>query len=190
MPGLPTIHGFASILVAAAMFYGFASGKARVEIISLLTIGVIALGLYFFPLPGSAPQDGLALAFGGFGHHALITICALMILGRGLVVTGALDPAARALNRVWRFNRQLGLLVTLGLALTLSMVINDTPVMVLLLPILAYVWILAGMFLVGMPFLMRDAVTWLLAREGRWNLAVWSGILYGAVLLVLAVTTY
>ena len=119
------------------MFYGFASGRARVEIISLLTIGVIALGLYFFPLPGTAPQDGLALAFGGFGHHALITICALMILGRGLVVTGALDPAARALNRVWRLNRQLGLLVTLLLALLLSMVINDTPVLVLLLPILA-----------------------------------------------------
>ena len=137
MIGLPSLHGVASILVAGAMFYGFASGRARVEIISLLTIGVIALGLYFFPLPGTAPQDGLALAFGGFGHHALITICALMILGRGLVVTGALDPAARALNRVWRFNRQLGLLVTLMLALGLSMIINDTPVMVLLLPILA-----------------------------------------------------
>ena len=137
MIGLPSLHGFASILVAGAMFYGFASGRARVEIISLLTIGVIALGLYFFPLPGTAPQDGLALAFGGFGHHALITICALMILGRGLVVTGALDPAARALNRVWRLNRQLGLLVTLLLALLLSMVINDTPVLVLLLPILA-----------------------------------------------------
>ena len=137
MISLPSLHGFASILVAAAMFYGFASGRARVEIISLLTIGVIALGLYFFPLPGTAPQDGLALAFGGFGHHALITICALMILGRGLVVTGALDPAARALNRVWRFNRQLGLLVTLALALILSMVINDTPVLVLLLPIMA-----------------------------------------------------
>ncbi|MDP3906411.1 SLC13 family permease [Novosphingobium sp.] len=137
MIGLPSLHGFASILLAGAMFYGFASGKARVEIISLLTIGVIALGLYFFPLPGTAPNDGLALAFGGFGHHALITICALMILGRGLVVTGALEPAARALNRVWRLNRQLGLLVTLMLALALSMMINDTPVLVLLLPILA-----------------------------------------------------
>lgn len=118
------------------MFYGFASGRARVEIISLMTIGAIALGLYFFPLPGMNASDGLALAFEGFGHHALITICALMILGRGLVVTGALDPAARALNLVWRWNRQLGLLVTLVIALFMSMIINDTPVLVLLLPIL------------------------------------------------------
>ncbi|MBX9643647.1 MAG: SLC13 family permease [Novosphingobium sp.] len=131
-----TLHAIASILLASAMFYGFANGRLRVEIISLLTIGAIALGLYFFPLPGSAPSDGLALAFGGFGHHALITICALMILGRGLVATGALDPAARALNLVWRLNRHLGLLVTLIIALFMSMLINDTPVLVLLLPIL------------------------------------------------------
>jgi Na+/H+ antiporter NhaD/arsenite permease-like protein len=108
----------------------------RVEIISLLTIGVIALWLYFLPLPGQSPSDGLELAFEGFGHYALITICSLMIMGRGLVTTGALEPAARALTRVWRLNRQLGLLVTLLLAMGMSMLVNDTPVVVLLLPIL------------------------------------------------------
>jgi di/tricarboxylate transporter len=132
---VPSIHAMAAILLAGVMFYGFASGR-RVEIISLLTIGAIALGLYFFPLPGQQPNDGLALAFGGFGHHALITICALMIMGRGLVVTGALNPAARALTRVWQINQQLGFLVTLLLAFGMSMMINDTPVLVLLLPIL------------------------------------------------------
>ena len=80
MVALPSLHAIASILLAIAMFWGFASGKARVEIISLLTIGVIALALYFFPLSGASPADGLSLAFGGFGHPALITICALMVL--------------------------------------------------------------------------------------------------------------
>lgn len=136
MVALPSLHAIASILLAIAMFWGFASGKARVEIISLLTIGVIALALYFFPLSGTSPADGLSLAFEGFGHPALITICALMVLGRGLVVTGALDPAARALHVVWRFNTQIGLLVTLLIAMLVSMIINDTPVLVLLLPIL------------------------------------------------------
>ena len=136
MIAAPSLHAIAAIALAVAMFAAFASGRARVEIISLLTIGAIGLGLYFFPLPGAAPADGLALAFGGFGHHALVTICALMVLGRGLVVTGALDPAARTLAKVWRVNRHLGMLVTLSLALCMSMVINDTPVLVLLLPIL------------------------------------------------------
>ena len=117
------------------MFIAFARGRMPVEIVSLLTIAVIAVGLYFFPFPHMRPTDGLALAFSGFGHHALITICALMILGRGLVVTGALDPAARLLERVWKINLQLGMLVSLLMAMSISMFVNDTPVLVLLLPI-------------------------------------------------------
>lgn len=140
-----TPHAAASILLAVLVFYAFATEKLRVEIVSLLTIGVIALGLYFFPMPDMVPNQGLVLAFEGFGHPALITICALMIMGRGLVVTGALDPAARALRTVWRFNSQLGLLVTLLLAAGMSMMINDTPVLVLLLPILTQLAMQGGM---------------------------------------------
>lgn len=135
MSWLPSLHALAAILLTIGMFFAFAKGRP-VEIVSLLVIGLIALGLYFFPLPGTAARDGLVLAFEGFGHPALITICALMILGRGLIVTGALDPATRALAVVWRLNAQLGLLVTLCLALGLSMLVNDTPVLVLLLPIM------------------------------------------------------
>ncbi len=140
-----TPHAAASILLAVLVFYAFATEKLRVEIVSLLTIGVIALGLYFFPMPDMVPNQGLVLAFEGFGHPALITICALMIMGRGLVVTGALDPAARALRSMWRFNNQLGLLVTLLLAFGMSMMINDTPVLVLLLPILTQLAMQGGM---------------------------------------------
>ena len=136
MIGLPTLHAALAMLVATGMFAAFASNRFRVEIISLMTIGAIALLLYLVPIPGTAPKDGIALAFGGFGHTALITISALMVMGRGLVVTGALQPAARALGSVWKINQQFGLLVTLGLAMGASMVVNDTPVLVLLIPIM------------------------------------------------------
>ncbi|MEM9500951.1 MAG: SLC13 family permease [Pseudomonadota bacterium] len=132
---LPSYHAMAAMAVTIAMFVAFARGRLSVEIVSLLTIAVIAVGLYFFPLQGGKPTDGLALAFGGFGHYALITICALMIMGRGLVVTGALEPAARFLEKMFKFNLQLGLLISLLIAFFLSMAVNDTPVLVLLLPI-------------------------------------------------------
>ena len=135
MPGLPSYHALAAMLVTLAMFVAFARGRISVEIVSLLTIAVIAVGLYFFPLPGTEPTEGLELAFAGFGHYALITICALMIMGRGLVVTGALDPAAKLLERIFKFNQQVGLLLSLIIAFGLSMAVNDTPVLVLLLPI-------------------------------------------------------
>lgn len=132
---IPSPHAIAAMGLTIAMFVAFARGRLPVEIISLLVIAVIGLGLYFYPLPDTNPTDGLALAFGGFGHYALITICALMIMGRGLVVTGALEPAARLLERVWKFNTQVGMLVSLLIAFGLSMIVNDTPVLVLLLPI-------------------------------------------------------
>lgn len=135
VPGIPSYHALAAMVVTVLMFVAFARGRMAVEIVSLLTIAVIAVGLYFFPLPGTQPSEGLELAFSGFGHYALITICALMIMGRGLVVTGALDPAAKVLERVFKFNQQLGLLVSLVVAFALSMGVNDTPVLVLLLPI-------------------------------------------------------
>ena len=135
MIGMPSYHAIAAMVVTVAMFIAFARGRMSIEIISLLTIAVIAVGLYFFPLEGQSPTDGLAIAFGGFGHYALITICALMILGRGLIVTGALEPAARVLERIFKFNLQIGLLVSLMLAFVLSMFVNNTPVLVLLIPI-------------------------------------------------------
>ena len=135
MPGIPSPHALAAIIVTTGMFIAFARGRMPIEIVSLLTIAIIAVGLYFFPMPHTEPTDGLAIAFSGFGHYALITICSLMIMGRGLVVTGALEPAARILERVWKMNLQVGMLVSLLLALFLSMFVNDTPVLVLLLPI-------------------------------------------------------
>lgn len=145
MLSAPEPHAIGAMLLTIAMFYGFVSGRARVEIISLLTISAIALGLYLFPLPGQSPTDGLKLAFEGFGHYALITICALMVLGRGLVTTGALEPVSRLLTRVWRFNRQFGLVVTLLLAFGMSMMVNDTPVLVLMLPVMAAIAANGGM---------------------------------------------
>ena len=131
----PSFHAIAAMVVTIAMFLGFARSKLSTEIVSLMTIAVIAVFLYFFPLPDMKPTDGLVIAFSGFGHYALITICALMIMGRGLVVTGALEPAAQLLERLFKWNLQLGLLISLVAAMALSMAINDTPVLVLLLPI-------------------------------------------------------
>ncbi len=134
---LPSYHAMAAMVVTIAMFVGFVRGRMSIEIVSLLTIAVIAVGLYQYPLPGTDEYYGLELAFAGFGHYALITICALMIMGRGLVVTGALEPAARILERMFNFNLQLGLLVSLLIALVLSMFVNNTPVLVLMIPIFA-----------------------------------------------------
>ncbi len=130
---MPSPHAIAVILLAIGMFVLFAQGRLRVEVICLVLIALLALGFYFFPLEG---RNGMEIAFGGFGHEALITICALMILGRGLVTTGALEPASQLLVRLWSYSTPLGMLVSLVLAAGMSMFVNDTPVLVLTMPLL------------------------------------------------------
>jgi hypothetical protein len=60
----------------------------------------------------------------------------------------------------------------------------------LLLVVLAYVWVVLGLFWVGMPYLMRDQLQWLAKNDRRWNLALFLGMTYGAAILVCAVVFY
>ena len=53
----------------------------------------------------------------------------------------------------------------------------------LLLPTLAYAWIILGMFWVGMPYLMRDQISWLTHEGSRWKAACIGGLVYGALTL-------
>jgi hypothetical protein len=53
----------------------------------------------------------------------------------------------------------------------------------LFLVVLVYAWIVGGLFCIGMPYLLRDAIAWVTSVGWRWRAAVWGGIAYGIVLL-------
>ncbi len=61
------------------------------------------------------------------------------------------------------------------------------PVTRLLLPALAYVWILVALFWVGMPYLMRDQIAWASRSPGRWRALSAGGVVYGGAVLLCAV---
>ena len=86
--------------------------------------------------------------------------------------------------------RALGALLLLVAGPVLTAAFLQPQTSRLLLPILAYVWIIVGMFFIGMPFLMRDWVNALISKPQRWNLAVYGGIAYGIVLLGAAILFY
>jgi len=86
--------------------------------------------------------------------------------------------------------RALGSLMLLAAGPVLCAAFLQPQTSRLLLPILAYAWIIAGMFFVGMPFLMRDAIDWVTGKAVRWNLATLSGIAYGGLLLAAALAFY
>ena len=86
--------------------------------------------------------------------------------------------------------RALGALMLLVSGPVLTAAFLQPPASRVLVPILAYAWIIAGMYFVGMPFLMRDWVNWVTQTTGRWKLATLGGVAYGAVMLVVAVVAW
>jgi len=82
--------------------------------------------------------------------------------------------------------RALGGLMLLVAGIVLQAAFQQPPLSRLLLPALAYVWIIAGLYFVGMPYLMRDLVSWVTASDLRWRAASVGGIAYGALVLVAA----
>ena len=60
----------------------------------------------------------------------------------------------------------------------------------LIVTVFAYVLVIAGLFWVTMPYLLRDQITWTTRNNTRWRLVNGAFLIYGAVTLVLAVTTF
>ncbi|MFA7344359.1 MAG: hypothetical protein WC003_08655 [Terrimicrobiaceae bacterium] len=82
--------------------------------------------------------------------------------------------------------RSLGMLLLLASEPLLeSAVLRHEPTR-LLLVVLAYVWVIAGLFYVGMPYLLRDEIQWVTANRNRFKSGSVAGAVYGLALVVCA----
>ena len=60
----------------------------------------------------------------------------------------------------------------------------------LFLSVLAYLLVLAGLFWVTMPYLLRDQINWSIQSNARWRVIHGVAAAYGCTILVCAVTLY
>jgi len=142
---LPNMHALAVMVLIVIALVLFTRDNIPLETTSLVVLVALAIGFQLFPFE----SDGQVLApsdfFLGFGNRALIAVSALMIVGQGLISTGALEPVGRLLARLWRRSPAISLLLTLVLTAFLSAFINNTPIVVLMLPIMIGVAVKTGM---------------------------------------------
>lgn len=129
-------HAIVVLAIAAMTFWLFASERLAIQTSALLCVLALMLLFGIFPYAAEGRELGPETFLAGFGHTALITICCLMVLGRGLVATGALEPFARLLARAWNFSPQFAFLMLLIFCMSVSGVLNDTPIVVLMMPVL------------------------------------------------------
>ena len=131
-----TPHALAMLAFVGLVFALFIWGRWPIATISLGMLAALPLGFTLFPLQIDGQAVDPTRFFEGLASPALVAICALMIVGHGLVVTGALEPAARRLAGLVAAHPRTALLAVLATAASASGVVNDTPVVVLLIPLL------------------------------------------------------
>ena len=137
MPITPDAHGIAVLILTVVALFLFTRDQIPLESSSLAILIVLVVGFAIFPYQ----QDGETVLgpvdfFAGFGNEALVAICALMMVGKALETTGALQPLATIVGRAWATQPVLALLATLIAGAVLSAFMNNTPIVVLLMPIL------------------------------------------------------
>ena len=133
---IPGPHAIVVLVIALVAFYLYTRPRIRMELVALLLLVALVLTFYLFPLHEGQIHISDVDVLSGFGHPVLIAILCLMILGRGMLMTGALEPVVRLLTRLWKWSASIGLLLTLLFGVAASAFINDTPVLVMMLPML------------------------------------------------------
>lgn len=83
--------------------------------------------------------------------------------------------------------RSTGFLLILAAGPILVSAFLEEPTSRLLIVGLAYVGALVGMFWVGMPYLMRDQIDWVLADRNRLKKGAIGGVAFGALVMLCAI---
>lgn len=167
----------AIMLVKPAMMQGFLKKFPRDPMMGQILLGI---GLAWFWLLIAPDNMGklstLAMDLGEFnGAKGFLRILVPVTLI--LVAISVRDfLAVRALGVV-------GLMVASPL---LESAFLEDPSSRLLVPIFAYALLTASLFWVGMPYLFRDAVTWVTADPKRWKACSVAGLCYGFATLICA----
>ena len=124
------------IVVVAIIFY--TRDELPLEIISVAIITVLLLVFYVSSrISPESSQLSTDQLLAGFGNPALITIMALLVVGQGLFQTGALDGPTRFLMQSYDSRPKITLASAFLAVFATSAFINNTPVVVMFLPIMS-----------------------------------------------------
>ncbi len=121
-----------------AMVVAYALERWTIELVSIAS--VVAWLVLFWAGPklfGIASPLGPDDILVGFSNQALITVLAMLVVGQGLFQTDALERPAALLARAGGGTGMGAVVLILFVAMVTSAVVNDTPVVVMFLPVVS-----------------------------------------------------
>lgn len=119
----------------------YALDRFSIELVSLAALSGLLVFFHFFPIIGADGRntlDYMAL-LQGFANPALLSIIALLVVGQGLLHSGAFDTPTARLIEIGQDRPKMILLFAFIVILIVSAFMNNTPVTVLFIPIVAAV---------------------------------------------------
>ena len=133
------MHMWIGFAVISLAMLAYASERLSMELTSLLVILTFMLLFTFAPLTNA---DGTLLISSGdmltgFANPALITIMALLVMAQGLFQSGALERLIDQASRRAARSPELAIFTVLMGAMIASAFLNNTPVVLMVIPVLA-----------------------------------------------------
>lgn len=129
-----------TFVVIAATVVLYALERYPIETVALGSVSAFIVLFSFIPVHKT---DGSLVATAdfliGFANPALITVICLLIIGQGLFQTDALEAPAKTIVRLTKGRARWAMIPILFVVALLSAFLNNTPVVVMFLPILTAV---------------------------------------------------
>jgi di/tricarboxylate transporter len=125
-----------AVIVAALVLYTLE--RIPLVLTSLGVICTLAVLFHFVPvIDGTgANRLGAKQLLAGFANPALLAVVGLLVMGQGLAATGVLERGAGLVLRLARGHALLALALVLITVLAVSGFLNNTPVVVIFIPIM------------------------------------------------------
>ncbi|MDA4847046.1 SLC13 family permease [Hoeflea poritis] len=133
-------HLWATFVIIGATIIAYASERFSMEAVSLGSLSVLLIFFGLFPYAsGSGAELTPGRLLAGFSDPALATVIALLIVGQGLFATDAVDEPARNIGRLGGTSGRRAIFLVVIAAGILSAFLNNTPVVVIFIPILTVI---------------------------------------------------
>ena len=139
-------HMWFVLAVTAAAVYFFAREKYPLDVTSIGILTALLLFGQLFPLPDANGRNQLDAyhLLSGFANPALLAVLALLVMGQAITRTDSLRPFIRFFVNNKYMPAWLSVIGILLFVLSFSAFLNNTPLVILAIPIMQAVGISAG----------------------------------------------
>lgn len=128
-----------SLAVISIAIILYANSKVSMELTSVIVISSLAVFYHYFPMLDEQGANKLSVdkIFLGFSNTALLTVVSLLVLGQAVIQTGMLNNIVSILMKIGEKSNLLAITIALLFVFFVSSILNNTPVVVIFIPIMA-----------------------------------------------------